>query len=248
MKNILVFLILVYSVSLIGQVKSIKKDNLKISYDQSIENYALALSEILRVSISESKKIGFKLPKKIELSIQNTDRVTIYNNGSSKITYEYDSVFRFAPPRCAYSICRVIDNLGTLYLIKTIKIKGFKKLAWMDPGFKFYWSGYFASTMIDKVYDITTDKVWPIPYNFKKHGTENRIILSQDEKSPLYNTVNAWSDLGKNIGFAKFPDFFTFFRKNGCTEQAFIKAINKFMDKESAKKWVEKYGKVIIKS
>ena len=234
------FLLFIGTSSLFGQTSQ-KVERVKVVYDTKIENYALSLSQILNVGISESNKRNYKIPPKIELRILNTDRVTTYDNGGSIITLEYDTLSRFMPPSCAFFICGEIDKLGSLVFMKTLEIRELKKLNWMNQRFRTSWSVYFASNLIDAIYDKTSDTIWPTQYNFKIHGTENLKRISNDEKSPIYHEINAWIDLGNGIKFDTFTAFFTHFKKGGLSKEAFVKSLYKFMDAEVAKQWEEKY-------
>jgi hypothetical protein len=240
MKYRLLVLILLHCVAVHGQVRK-KIGSVEVEYHSAIENYALSLSKILDAGIGEAKNKGFKFPKKINLTLVETDRVLVRDNGSSLITIEYDSMDKFIPPSNAYFICYTIDRLGMLALMHIVQIKGLKKMTWMNSKFRYSWSLYFASNIIDPVYEQTSDTIWPIPYNFKKHGKENLDKISKDEQFHFYHEINAWIDLGNHIGFETFAEFFSCFEKGGCSKDAFIKAIHQFLDAEAAKQWEDKY-------
>jgi hypothetical protein len=242
----IVSLFLLISISSIFAQKKQKIGRVSVSYDTKIENHAVSLSEILNIGVNEALKNNYKTPTKIELKIINSDRITAYDNGGRVITLEYDSLSRFAPPSCAFFICNEIDKLASLVLIKSIGLKGMKKMDWMNQKFRTSWSLYFTSNLIDDIYDITSDTIWPTPYNFKIHGRDNLEKISNNEKSPIYHEINAWIDLGKCIGFDSFADFFIFFKKKGLSQEAFIESLYKFMSIEAAQQWEEKYMKYII--
>jgi hypothetical protein len=229
-----------YSISAFGQVTA-KMDRVIIKYNSQIEDYALALGRILQVGINEAESANFKFAKKIELNINESDRAIVRDNGASIISIEYDTISRFIPPKCIYFICGELERLGILSFMHVFKVKGLKKMTWMNQKFRGCWSIYFAGSMVDNIYDITSDKIWPTPYNFKEFGAENLNRVSNDEKSPIYHELNAWIDLGNHIGFNQFSTFFTHFKKSGCTEDAFLKTLYKFMRSDEAEQWVDKY-------
>lgn len=238
-KKVSLFLFISISSLLAQTSKTVER--VKVSYDAKIETYALALARILNVGVIESEKRNYEIPSQIELKMIYSDRRAIYDNGGRIITLEYDSLSCFTSPSCGFYIASEIDRFGSIVLMNSLKIKDLKKVSWMNKKFRASWSLYFASNLIDNIYDITSDTIWPTPYNFKKYGIENLKMISNNENSLIYYEINAWIDLGNIIKFDTFPAFFAFFRKNGLSKEAFVKSLYKFMDAEDAREWEKKY-------
>jgi hypothetical protein len=247
-KKILFFLFIgiTFAFTSIFAQTSKKTGSVKVTYDKNIESYALAISEILNIGVTKAKNYNFKIPKKLELKIMESDRVVIRDNGANTIMMEYDAISNFIPPKSTRFIWTGMQRLGSLIFIQVFKIKGLNKMTWMSSNFRHCWSAYFAYNFVDIVFDETTDAVWPIPYSFKESGTKLMYQIAQDENSPSYHEMNAWIDLVNNIGLDKLTAFFTAIRKGGCSKESFVLSLYKFMSVEAAKQWEEKNMKYVM--
>jgi hypothetical protein len=248
MKKVLLFLsiFLFMGITSICAQTSKKTGSIKVIYDKNIESYALALSEILNIGIIKAKNDNFKIPKKLEIKMIESDRIVIRDNGAKTITMEYDAISNFIPPESTQFIWSGIRRIGLFAFIQVVKTKGLNKMTWMSANFRNCWSAYFAYNYMDIIFDETTDAVWPIPYNFKEDGTKRMYQNAQNENSPVYHEMNAWIDLGNNIGLDKFTAFFTSFKKGGCSKESFVSSLHKFMGAEAANQWEEKYMKYVM--
>jgi hypothetical protein len=251
MKAFLVILLAFFSY-LAGncQIKEIKTGHIKVNYQISVENYAIALRKVAEYAINEALRLGYKLPGIIKFEVIQTNRKCFCTHGKqNKITLEFDSLSSFEPPKKSntYQIYGMSHEIGHLCQIRTFGINHFKKLYWMSDESREAWAHYFGSMITDSVYKIYGETLWPIPYNYKKDGMERLIITMNSNSDTFKYATEGWYSIGTAIGFCNISVFFKKWKSNGCDQKAFLKTLSSFMGEDKAAQWKEKYFQYFIR-
>ncbi len=174
-----------------------------------------ALAEVLAAARDIYAEWGFNMPKAASLSVTCKDGASadLFNNGNDQLFLTIASSEALAPPAKSglFSIYGICHELGHIAMYRTLKNRD-----WMFDAAAEGWADYIGSVVVDRVFAVKGESLWPEAYDYRQDGTA-RLEKAIASKSASDVTIAAaqWQKLGAIIGLREFPQLFAAWQSAG---------------------------------
>jgi hypothetical protein len=205
--SVLLCILLVTATSLRAD-EVIRRDHVVVTYSDIDAEYATAIAKIVDAARSAAIKLGYDLPKKIQVSIhvQLRGSTHLFNDGDQSIVLTIRSKKDLRKPSDSgvyliYGLCHEVAHL-TMY-------HPMKERRWSTTASAEGWAHYLGSRLVDAVYEIEGEKLWPDPYDYREDGTKRLAKQREsDRPSPTVRGAGLWADLVAATGDKKVAQTF----------------------------------------
>src|SRR5262245_13860795 len=134
-----------------------------------------AQAEALAQTLSVARSVyvddfGFDMPETItaEVTCGPGNPTKLYTDGNDRVFLSMPSKAKLAPPQKSgtfiiYGLCH---ELGHMAMYRTLKQRD-----WMSSAAAEGWAHYTGSVVVDRVYALKGDSLWPEKYDYRQDGT-----------------------------------------------------------------------------
>lgn len=167
-----------------------------------------ALSETLATARTVYLEWGFNMPDVVNLSIvcKEGAKTDLWTDGIDQLFLTIQSVNDLAPPAKSgtFNIYGMCHELGHIAMYRILKNRD-----WMADAAAEGWAHYIGSVVVDRVFAIKGESLWPEQYDYRADGIA-RLQKDVASKSPSDITIAAaeWQKLGAITGPQGFPPLF----------------------------------------
>ena len=252
MKNIkhtcLILFFLLNITLVYGQNKKVNTDRIKLIYPEPVEEYSVALAEVIEFNIMIANSLGFEIPKKFKLDIKQDVQNAFFTDRKGNLFLRYNNLDEFIPGKGPYILYGISHEIGHICLIRVFPDN---TKSWYTHQINEAWAHFYGCMLTSMLYESKSDSLWPNPYNYGDEGMPRFLEQIKDEEDNFMIHCRAWLELSEIISFEKFPGFFQRLkdlkinRKN--TFDVFPKVISEFSSVEQSEDWIEKFGTKLFK-
>lgn len=171
-------------------------------------SYIHALAETLTAARAVYIDLGFDMPDTVNLSITCKEgaKADLFTDGIDSLFLTIPSQDALAAPARSgtFNIYGMCHELGHIAMYRILKNRD-----WMTDAAAEGWAHYIGSVVVDRVFAMKGESLWPEQYDYRAEGT---VRLEKDiaSKSPSDLAIAAaeWQKLGAIIGEQKVPSLF----------------------------------------
>jgi hypothetical protein len=174
-----------------------------------------ALAETLNAARAVYLEWGFNMPDVVNLSITCKEgaQTNLFTDGVDHLFLTIPSQDVLAPPAKSgtFNIYGMCHELGHIAMYRILK-----NMDWMTDAAAEGWAHYIGSVVVDRVFAMKGDSLWPERYDYRADGTA-RLQKDIASKTPSDLAIAAaqWQKLGAIIGEGAFPRLFAAWQSAG---------------------------------
>lgn len=171
-----------------------------VTYENVDQRYAEAICRTVSAARDACRDLGFDMPETIKISA-NCDakqRVRLFNDGKDRIYLTIRSEKNLLKPGASgiYHIYGLCHEVGHLAMYRVIGDH-----MWMSSGGAEGWAHYMGSRIVDSVYGVHGESLWPDAYDYSADGTRRLAAQIQaGSKSGVVKGAALWMELAELIG------------------------------------------------
>jgi hypothetical protein len=181
-------------------------DGAKVTYDGITAEQATALANTVAAARQVyAGELGFDMPATVALTVTcgPGQPTRLFNDGKDQVFLSIPSPDSLAPPAKSgtfhlYGLCH---ELGHVAMYRTLKDRD-----WLTTAAAEGWAHYAGSVVVDRIYALKGERLWPEPYDYRADGTA-RLTKQLAAASPDEVTRGAglWQELDAILGKEKMP-------------------------------------------
>ncbi|NLX21767.1 MAG: hypothetical protein GXY55_08875 [Phycisphaerae bacterium] len=186
------------------------------------------------------------------LSVKAGESTRLYTDGRDHLFLSLPSESKLAAPAKSgvFNLYGMCHELGHMAMYRVLRDRD-----WMTGDAAEGWAHYAGSVVIDRVFDLKGDSLWPDPYDYRADGTA-RLTKQLASASPDGVTVAAgqWQKLGEIVGRKGYAKLFIAWQAievdlTKPAESLLASAVRIFPDhKEPLTQWWTQAAKLFVKT
>jgi len=182
-----------------------------VSYEKGIDvAQAQALAEVLSAARQiYVEEFGFDMPKTVRLKVRcgRDEPTRLYTDGQDHLFLSIPSKGKLAKPSNSgvFNLYGLCHELGHIAMYRTLKDRD-----WMTSAAAEGWAHYAGSVVVDAVFAVKGESLWPDAYDYRVDGTARLTKqLAAKRVSKTAKGAGQWLELESIIGRAGFVELFS---------------------------------------
>jgi len=170
-------------------------------------------SDAISQTISSARTIyiddfSFDMPDKIlaSITVKIGQPSRLFTDGNDRLTLSLPSANKLDRPEKSgvFNLYGMCHELGHMAMYRTLKNHD-----WLTSAAAEGWAHYTGCYVVDRVYEIHGEKLWPDPYDYRRDGMSRlKKQLESPSADPITKAAGQWMELEKIIGKKEFPKLF----------------------------------------
>jgi len=182
---------------------SLSTVHVKTEYSGIEARWAQAMTDTLEAARTiYIRDFGFDMPDTVRFDIQCDPKLKteLYTDGKDSVFLRVSSPDKLARPQISgvfnlYGMCHELGHMA-MYRVLT-------KHDWLKSEALEAWAHYIGSLVVDRVYEMKGESLWPDPYDYRADGSV-RLQKALDQPG----AEAAWEALSQIVGKRGFPRLF----------------------------------------
>ena len=177
--------------------------HVKTEYSGIESRWAQAMTDTLEAARTiYIRDFGFDMPEAIRFDIQCDPKLEteLYNDGKNSVFLRASSSDKLARPRVSgvFNLYGMCHELGHVAMYRVLA-----RHDWLKDEALEAWAHYIGSLVVDRVYEMKGESLWPDPYDYRADGS---VRLQKGLAKP--GAEAAWAALSQIVGQRGFPRLF----------------------------------------
>lgn len=170
---------------------------------------AEAIDKTLRAAAAAYEHLfGFDMPDVLRCSVTvgPGQPGRLFTDGNDSVFLSLPSKAKLARPEKSgvFNLYGLCHELGHVAMYRVLKDR-----EWLSSAGAEGWAHYAGSVVVDRVYEVEGEKLWPDPYDYRADGTARlKRQLAAAQPSDIAKAAGQWQALGEVIGVKEFPRLF----------------------------------------
>jgi hypothetical protein len=249
-KSAIIFLLTISSFGC-GAKQIYKTNHCVVTYENIPMEYAKAICQTAvtarQVAID---RFSFDMPDTIKISVACgiQEKRRLYTDGIDRFYLAVKSEKDLLRPdkTGVYQIYGICHEIGHLAMNRAIKDH-----RWLTEAGSEGWAHYIGSRLVDNVYHLEKDKLWPDAYDYSSDGMKRlKRQLISDNTSETVKSAGLWLELARVIGDDHLMDVLTTWSKVTIDQNdpavALKQSLLKVNDDTRVSKWWDKAELLLV--
>ncbi|MHC4744293.1 MAG: hypothetical protein ACYS8Z_20450 [Planctomycetota bacterium] len=192
---------LMFSGLVIAKEQIYRTDNAVVAYSGIEAKYAEAIARTAEAARAIAvRQFGFDMPETIKITVRCDlrQKVRLFNDGNDRLYLTVRAAEDLSKPSESgvfhiYGICHEIGHLAMYRIIRDH--------SWVTSDGAEGWAHYLGARIVDGVYTLKKEELWPDRYNYLADGTARvKKQLARPYPSGSLKAVRLWIELGGIVG------------------------------------------------
>ncbi len=176
-------------------------ENVVVTYDDIEQQYVQAIARVAAAARKVAvEQFGFDMPETIKMNATQDAKqpVRLFNDGQDRLYLNVRTARHLSKPSESgvfhiYGICHEIGHL-TMYSV-------IRDHSWLTSAAAEGWAHYVGSRIVDSVYALEKEDLWPDRYNYLADGMARlKRQLTQSNPSSTAKGAGLWKELVDILG------------------------------------------------
>jgi len=176
-------------------------DNAVVTYTGIDQQYVQAIARVAKAARGVAvKQFGFDMPETIKINATQDAKqpVRLFNDGQDRLYLNVRTADNLRKPSESgvfhiYGICHEVGHLAMYRIIRDH--------SWLTSAAAEGWAHYIGSRIVDSVYALEKEQLWPDNYNYLADGTARlKRQLAQPNPSGTARGAGLWKELVDILG------------------------------------------------